>query len=444
MRRNAIDKLISWKQLELRTPFFLYGVRNCGKTYLAMDFAKSFFEGILYVNFEDLSFLKLRLEHGCRQLTEQQNQKSPLLFAEDFYSLLAECFDVPAEYLGNFLIVFDEVMASSPVYQVICSIWKQEWTLCLLLISSHGPELPANIAAALKQNIHHLTPLQFDEFLVAIGSEWYAEVIKGHYQTIKKVPTIVHNELMDLFLDYLHIGGMPAAVNDYLLFHSTDNIHEVHRNLDGILRCQIQMGYEKGQALKMLQILDVIPEQLAKENQKFQFRMIRKGVTLAMYHDAIQNLLRDSMILCCTKLNDSNSFKLFPADVGLLYSSRNTAALMKDTNENTGLNISAEVQGQAIELQKELLDSYVMQTLVSSGYQPVFWESASQAKIDFILQREEGAIPVEVKAGESSRSKSLSIYRSQCNIPYSIKISSRNFEFTNQIKYIPYYAVFCL
>lgn len=423
MKRNAIKALIKWKDQPLRTPLFLYGMKGCGKTYLALDFAKSFFEGSLYINLEQKTSLKMVLEAGCEKIMNSPDA------AEEFFLLLSEAFDVPAEFLAGFLIVFDEVMASEPIYRMLLQFSEEEWQFCLLAITSHTPVFSADYAemnrnGTARLQLLKLFPLQFDEYLQAIGSEWYAEVIKGHYQTNHKIPGIVHNELLELFEDYLKIGGMPAAVNEYQIFNSADNVAEIHKNLYGMLSYHIQSNYEESLALKMKQVIEVVPEQLAKENQKFQYKLIRKGATFALYQQAIQTLLQDSILICCSKTGEANSFKLFPPDVGMYYS----------------------MAGQELQngCKKELLDCYVMQALTARGYKPCFWESASQARIDFILQREEGMIPVEVKTSDNARSKSVSIYRNEFHIPYSIKISSRNFEFVNQIKYIPYYAIFCL
>lgn len=413
MKRNAIEKLISWKQGGYRKPLFLSGIRGCGKTYLAMDFAKSFFEGILYLNFE------------------QKNAKSEALLSglSKFHTLDAmtayiyRLFDVPPEYRRNFLVVLDEVCDEKVLWNFLLAVAEEPDDSCVLVISSRMP--------ALSGAINHITlyPLTFDEFLVAAGQEWYSEVIKGHFQTGHRIPGIVHEELVDRFDDYLCTGGMPAAVNEYLCFEATENLPELHQGYLGHVLYDIRKHHEEGEALKMRQVLEVLPAQLAKENQKFQYRLIRKGATGALYEDAISALCQEHFICLCRKQGKEAVFKIFPADIGFLYALSSRGIYDKTENRV---------------FRRQLLDCYVMQTLAACGYQAKFWESPSQARIDFLIDQNGCQIPIEVKTAENARSKSAGVYRAEHEIPYSIKISYHNFDFSDGVRTIPYYAIFCL
>lgn len=413
MKRNAIGKLIDWKQEKYRPLFFLSGVRGCGKTYLAMDFAKSFFEGILYLNFE------------------QKNIQSMALLAElgkihtlDALSLcICRLFDVPAEYLGNFLIVLDEVCGEDTLWNFLLSTSKEPVDFCAIVISSRMPALPEHSAWL------NLYPMTFDEFLSAIGQEWYSEVIRGHYQTGHRIPGIVHEELVDRFNDYLCTGGMPAAINEYLYFEATDNLPEVHKRYLGHVLYEIGRHSDEGEALKMRQVLEVLPAQLSKENQKFQYCQLRKGATNALYQNAIDHLRKAQWIHICRRQGKGEAFKIFPADIGFLYALTGNGILPKEKDRP---------------FHRLLLDCYVMQTFAACGYQPEFWESSSQARIDFLLEMDGIWIPAEVKTAENTRSKSIGVYRSTHEIPYSLKISYHNFDFSNGVRCVPYYAIFCL
>lgn len=415
MKRNAIEKLIDWKQKELRTPLFLSGIRGCGKTYLAFDFAKAFYEGGLYLNFEQKS-------PQSRQLLEELEAGALRTF-DDFSACICRLFDIPPEYLNNFLVILDEAYEAPALWSFLRSIAARPLTASLLIISSRMPALPDG------SSILKLYPLQFDEFLAAVGQEWYSEVIQGHFQTNHRIPGIVHDELLDRFEDYLCTGGIPAAVNEYLCFETTDNLPELHQAYLGHVLYDIYKHYEEGDALKMRQILNVIPMQLKKDNQKFQYRLLRRGATHALYRSAIQALCASGFITLCPREDRCDLFKVFPADVGLLYA--------LDGQESGSCR-----SGDA--LRRQSLDCYVMQTLTARGYQPEFWESPSQARIDFLIALDGCKIPVEIKTADNMRSKSVSVYRAGHEIPYSIRVSHSNFEFANQIRSIPYYALFCL
>jgi predicted AAA+ superfamily ATPase len=200
-------------------------------------------------------------------------------------------------------------------------------------------------------------------------------------------------------------------------------------------------------ALKMNQVFDSLIYQLMKENKKFQYKLIRKGTTHSMYRDAIRKLEDIKYIIKCNRIetkqlsdlsdetimndlieDNTTNFKLYMLDTGLLYS-----------------RIREEYRGSMEQFQnRALLENYVAQSLQAKQDPFVFWESDSMAKIDFIIFRNHTLIPIEIHESSNTRSKSLSILRQICDFPYAVKISSRNFEFSNQIKYVPYYAVFCL
>ncbi len=457
MKRKLIDELAAWRTAKHRKPLFLFGARGCGKTFLALEFARSFYEGALYLNFEQHSEKRNRFLHffeesfhwGLSGIAVDSNSSD--LNAADlnsgFTAFLSAVFEIPREYLPNFLVILDEVAAADGLLERFSSVWKEELPFSVMLLSSRA--LPKEIQTP-DYELHRLFPLQFDEFLCAVGSEWYAEVIQGHYQTKHKVPGIVHNELLEHFEDYLLTGGMPAAVNEYLASKSSDNVFEIHQSIFGKILLDISRYYEEGLALRMRQVLSVVPEQLAKPNPKFQYRMLRKGATSSMYEPAINRLTADSVLLSCHSLSDKASFRLFPADVGIYAGMEccvlgfgNTREASADTGQSVQYNVRNSIYFNS-SARKAALECYVIQALAARGYQPFFWTSGTHAKIDFVIKKEESDIPVEIKTEERSRSKSLGIYRQENEIAYSVKISSKNFDFTGFSKQIPYYAVFCL
>lgn len=409
MKRNAIHQLIEWKEEGSKYPFFMFGMRGCGKTWLALDFAKTFFEGAMYLCLENNDDKKKRAEQFCA------NE------AGHFIEFCSYVFEVPADLLGNFLIIFDEVEMSETVWKFIVNHLPAEMPFSVLFISGHGFKALAGMPS---RYLLHLYPLRFDEFLNAIGSAWYADIIQGHFQTGSKVPGIVHEELMELFEDYLATGGMPYAINEYLLTENTENLPEVHRIIYGRALNDIHTFYDESTALKMRQVLDVVPAQLKKANQKFQYRMIRRGATYALFQNAIENLQTDSLLLVCPKSEEANSFKLFPGDVGIY-----TTLLGTDPH---------------IEPEKTVLECYLMQNLTTNGYHPFFWESSSQAHVDFLIRQEAGVVPIDARSDNSSRNKSITIYRSEHATPYALRIGSKNFDYSGETRQIPYYAAFCI
>ncbi len=425
MKRNAINQLIEWKDSENHQPIWISGIKGVGKTFLALDFAKSFYEGNLYVNFETNAAIRSLVQKECISVEHDYN----------IIELLCLHFHIPNEYIGNLLFIFDEIGSCPEAVIMLCDLVRAGSNVPIIVIASETVEHEEDLFTELR-----MYPMEFDEYLIAEGNEWYTEVIKGHYQTSRKVPEIVHKELLNSFEDYLLVGGMPAAVNDFITMEGNQNISEVHQNIYRTLIERAMKQLNESDALKISQVFDVMTTQLMKENKKFQYRFIRKGATYALYKDAIAYLVDNSYLYKCTKNtydkaedeadNDTLQFKLFLPDVGIL----NTLIGMKEEFLFVDENLR----------QKTIIENYMMQSLTARGYTPNFWESNSLAKIDFLIKTSDGIVPIEAKINENSRGKSIGIFKSTHDTPYSIRVSSRNFEFTNHVKNIPYYAIFCL
>ena len=410
MKRNLIQRLAQWKEMPERRPFLLSGRKGAGKTYLACDFAKTFFGDSLYLNFETHPDMRNRLlEQKGHSLSQR----------------ICECFELPQALLHSIQIILDEITFCPELVDLLLSP-EQEKGGYYLMLTSYEQDLNQEFRMSSKIEKAVLSGLEFDEFLDALGNDWYIDVIRGHYTAGERIPDIVHRELLELFEDYLSIGGMPAAVNEYLRMESDVNVPEQHRLLTDSCYMEIGKRYPEKEALKMRQVYEVAAAQLLKENRKFQYKMIRKGATRTIYKDAIAALRENRYLLCCEKDGDPSQFKLYLPDVGMLHSLMPPMLWKRET------------------ARKALIENYVMDSLISRGYSPHFWESSSLAKIDFLIQKEGNTIPIEVRPGENTRTKSIEVYRKNHSFPYSVKISQRNYETGADVRYIPYYAVFCL
>lgn len=416
MKRNLIQNLMEWKDYKDRPPFLLTGRKGTGKTYLSYDFVKSFFDNYIYINFET--------SPGMRSLFSNMTERS----GAGVLQRLSTWFEIPEELLPSIPIIFDEITFCPELVELFLHLAAEMdfEGLCILLVTSYEDELPKAFCEAYSGFCRELRGLEFDEFLIASGNDWYIDVIRGHYTAGEKIPEIVHNELLTLFEEYLIVGGMPAAVNEYLNMGSTINIPEQHRLLQGGCYAEIARKYPDGEALKMRQVYEIAADQLLKENRKFQYRMLRKGATSKLYEPAIDALTRNGYLNLCPKEEGEGQFKLYFPDAGMLHSQKPD-------------NIWEEENAR-----KALLENYVLNALENAGYDPTFWESASSAKVDFLIRKDGAVIPIEVRPGDHTRTKSLDVYKKQYECPYAIRISSRNFEKRENIISIPYYAVFCL
>lgn len=437
MKRKLINNLFDWNKSSQKKPILLTGGRGVGKSYLANDFAKSFYTESVYINFEREPYLN-------NLIFENNEQTIDVWLIERFHI---------NETSNAILVILDEISFCKRILDLIDMLTKAKSEYHIIAISSSwGTDYQ------LDQLFWHmqLHPLDFEEFLIASGNEWYIAVIKEHYISNKKIPDIVHEELLVLFNLYIDTGGMPLVVNEYINSESIYNISDGHRLLINSYLAEVnQRNIDGGEALKVNQIFSTIEKQLVKDNRKFQYTLIRKGATWAIYSEALQYLKDTYYGLFCYKLegetlnqfsdlnstqnnyklfynSDSDeskqSYKLYMMDVGLLNSIiKQQYCYITET------------------IERGIIENYVAQTLSAKGYPLYFWESNSQAKIDFIIKKEDFVIPIEVKCNNNTRSKNVSVFKSKCNkVMDSIKISTRNFDYSSNVKYVPIYAVFCI
>jgi len=408
MKRNLITILQNWMEQEERKPFYMTGMKGVGKTYLACEFSKSFFDSYLYLSFE----------HN-KELASYFNA----LPEDKILSELANYFELPEEMIFNIPFVFDEIYHCQEFVEKITHLVQNKRNLHWIFLSSYDV-----LSASTKENFtcHTLFPLQFDEFLTAIGKDWYVEVITAHYKNRKKLPDIVHYELLSTFDEYLWIGGMPDVMNEYLEMESTVNVMERQHIQKQMLLYGMVHNAEEKTSYKCNQVYSTIDEQLMKTNQKFQFNLIRKGITYQMYKDAIEFLVKHHMLYrldCLGK--DEQQFKLFYPDFSLNYSARN--------NELTSVERQIRLQ------------NYVIQTLKEKKMNCMFWEAKSQASIDIVLHNEDDNTftPIEIKKDGKSKTKSLISFSSQYDVRNIVRISGSNFVENDENINLPTYSVFC-
>ncbi len=408
MKRNLISTLQNWMEGTERVPFYMTGMKGVGKTYLACDFAGAFFDSYLYLSFEHNKELASYFDH---------------LSTEDIFPALAAYFELPEEMLFSIPFVFDEVYQCPNFILRLLALIKGQKQLYWIFLSSYD-----FLEEEQKQQLccHTLFPMQFDEFLTAIGKDWYVEIITAHYQNRKKLPDIVHHELLSTFDEYLWLGGMPDVLNEYLNMESTVNVMERQQIQKQMLLFGMEQTTEEKLGYKCRQVYSTIDEQLNKDNQKFQFSLIRKGITYQMYKNAIDFLVRQNMLYridCMGK--EEQQFKLFYPDFSLNYSARN--------NELTAVERHVRLQ------------NYVYQTFVQKQLPCRFWEAKSQASIDFILQdKTSGAYtPIEIKKEGKSKTKSMQSFASQFEVKNIVRISTSNFVENDENVNLPLYSVVC-
>lgn len=433
MKRQFEEKLMEWKNNGMKKPLMVIGARQIGKTYTIEKFINENFEEHLMFNVEKEEAVKNIFEKSIddeevvRELELYINKKIDLDKTIIFFDEVQE-----SERLITSLKYFCE---SSKPYKIICA-----GSLLGVKLKRFNSSFPVG-----KVEIKYMYPLNFEEFLIAVGKEMLRDKIVECYKTMSPMPKFAHDEAIRLYHEYLCVGGMPEAINNFV--NNELDILKFNQNILSDIKIAYMADMNKylenkNESVKIETVYNSIPEQLAKENKNFQYTVLEENARGRKYKSAIEWLIASKLVLMANKISkvqdpmkyfiDKNTFKLYLSDVGLL------------------TNIS-EIKLNQIILDEDyifkgvLTENYIAQEFASKEISLYYWESDGNAEVDFLLStNDEGIIPIEVKSGINNKSKSLNVYIEQNKPKYAIRFSTRNFGFENNIKSIPLYAVFCV
>ena len=430
MQRKAMQELIKWKNKENRKPLLLYGARQVGKTYLIKEFGKEYFKNTIYVNFESNKMVSDMINDNIEPVNIIKNLE------------LAFNQKIDRE---NTLIIFDEIQNNPRALtslKYFCEDASEYYiigagSLLGVHIKRDNYSFPVG-----KVDILTIYPLSFDEFLFNTGNNLLLEEIEKCFKSDKPISESLHKKAMDLYKDYLIVGGMPEVVANYIETDSLINAVDVQYLILTSYQNDVTKYTGSSEANKILATFNSIPNQLAKDNKKFQYKIIQNGGTSTIFGNSINWLENAGIALKCVKTKigvpikayeEMESFKLYMNDVGLLTDLSNFPPFF--IKSIGALNETSFGM---------LTENYVASQFKYNGLNLNYWQS-NTSEIAFILQSEKGLIiPVEVKTGTNTKSKSLNNYVKEYNPKYSIRVSAKNFGFKNNIKSVPLYAVFCL
>lgn len=430
MKRKFYNTLLEWKNNAVMTPLMVVGARQIGKTYIIEKFCKNEFEDYVYINLMEKKKIKsifdeeIDFEEKIRKIELELNRK---IFPEKTVIFIDEIQESEAAVTS--LKFFCE---SSLPYKVVCA-----GSLLGVKINRFHSSFPVG-----KVIIEYMYPMDFEEFLIALGKEMWVDEIKRCYEDCTEIS--IHEKLLNLYRVYLCIGGMPAAIQNYI--DSGEEILLWRKNIvrDIITSYLADMNKytkSKSEAIKNEKVYNTIPKVLAKENQKFKYSEIETGAKKREYESSIDWLVSSRMIYSCSLVNkpevplkayeQSDYFKLYLSDVGMLTS------LLEINFQDILLNNSFIFKGA-------IAENFVAQTFRANEISLYYWRSKNTAEIDFLLYNDDGIIPVEVKASDNTKSKSLNYYMEVYKPKYGIRLSTKNFGFENSIKSIPIYATFLI
>lgn len=431
MYRKVMSFLEAWKENEHRKPLILQGARQVGKTYSILEFGRQSYENVAYFNFETNQKLHATFEENI-----SPDYLIPILSHIAGQTIVKE----------KTLIIFDEVQLceraltslkyfceDAPDYHIIAA-----GSLLGVAVNRAKFSFPVG-----KVDMKTLYPMDMEEFMLAMGENDLVEQIKKCFETDSPMPAALHDAAMQLYRQYLVVGGMPECVmqfaqtKDYILIrHTQDTI------LAGYLNDMSK--YNNLNEIKKTRLAyDNITVQLSKKNTRFQYKLLKKGGRASEFENAIEWLCLSGIVSRVYKAEqikkplenyrDIDAFKIYVSDLGLLCAKKGLAA-------NDILYMVEELN----DFKGGMAENYVNVQLSINGYNACYWESGRGAEIDFVIQREGRLIPIEVKSADNTRAKSLKVYMESYKPAYAIKLSAKNFAFEDNKKMVPLYAAFCI
>jgi len=432
MKRKVTERLFSWKNKSSgRMPLLVYGARQVGKTHIVREFGKTYYKNVAYFNLETnqtiSSYFSDNIE-PARILRFLETESKERI--------------VP----GDTLIIFDEIQSCA---RALTSLKYFNETAAEYHIIGAGSLLGLAINREKHSfpvgNVDSLTlfPLDFEEYLWALNEEMLCEEIKRSFISNEALPRALHEKALELYRQYLIIGGMPKAILEFIETKSLLTVPDVQNKIINDYIADMAKYATNAQSVKIRAAYNSIPVQLAKDNKKFRYKLAQKGGTATIFGEAIEWLEFAGVVLKCERLEhgympisvyrDLSSFKLYMNDVGILTMKSGIsqqAVLSAGVIENTFLGAVTE--------------NYVAQAISNNRHALCYWTNEGTAELDFILQKGDDIIAVEVKTGTRTKSKSLNMFVRKYKPAYSIRISSKNFGFENNIQSVPLYAVFCI
>ena len=426
MYRIAIEKLYKWKNSKRRKPLIIEGARQVGKTWLMKEFGKQAYADTVYINFDSNSRMA--------DLFSADLDTDRLIMGLELYAGRK----ISPE---NTLLIFDEVQEvpralaslkyfyeNAPQYHIVCAG-------SLLGIALHqGTSFPVGKVDFLK-----LYPLSFSEFLMATGNERFAELLKKQdYEMI----TSFKQTYIDALKHYYFVGGMPEAVQSFAESKDFNEVRAIQKRILAAYEQDFSKHAPNEIVPKIRMLWNSIPSQLARENKKFIYGLVREGGRAREYETAIMWLSDCGLVHKVSRVNaagiplkayeDLKAFKLFIVDVGLL-------------GCMTGLRQRTLLDGDDlfVEFKGALTEQYVCQQLKTIEDLGIYYytNDRGSCEIDFVVDTGEQIVPIEVKAETNLRAKSLKTYRERFEPELSVRTSMADYKKEDWLLNLPLYAI---
>ncbi|MBR4162885.1 MAG: ATP-binding protein [Solobacterium sp.] len=430
LKRKIMDQLIKWKESKEKKCLLLYGARQVGKTYIVDQFAKDHYDSYISIDFRKYPSLKSIFE-GDLDVDTLISKISLFLPQSRF---------IP----NNTLLLLDEIQDCPPA-RTSLKYWAQDdrfdviATGSQLGVSMHGNAVPAGYET--KMMMHSL---DFEEFLWAMGiPESSISMIYSYFISGEKIPEEINEKMFSYLRQYMVIGGMPDVINQFLKTNNYAVADELQNQLNMEYRDDIAKYADSSIRMKAIACYDSIPQQLLKDNHKFQYKMVKKGTTSSYYEKSFEWLEKAGLLTRCYNVEipefplsgykKSDQFTVYLNDIGLLsafYGFQNKAPLLQNT-------LVGNVKGA-------LYENLIADILLKKNHPLYYYANEKRTvQIEFLLEENSHVVPMEVKA-KNRATPSLNKLLLSDHIPYGYKMISGNTGFEGKKKTLPLYMAMFL
>lgn len=431
MFRKITNYLLEWKESPYRKPLILQGARQVGKTYALLEFGKYQYENVAYFNFETNPSLIKTFDESI-----EPSYLVPLLSRIAGQTIVTE----------KTLVIFDEVQLceraltslkyfceTAPGYHVIAC-----GSLLGVAVNRQQFSFPVG-----KVDMKTLYPMDMEEFLLACGEDELVAKIKDCFANDAPMPSVQHETALNYYRQYLVVGGMPDCVSKFVETRDYILVRHIQETILAAYLNDMSKYNKENEIKKTRLVYDNITVQLSKKNTRFQYKLVKKGGRASEFENAIEWLVLSGIVTRVYRVEqikkplenyrDIDAFKTYVSDVGLLCAKKEIAPedILYPTHDLD-------------DFKGGMTENYVCTQLIANGYSNYYWMSDKGYEIDFIIQCNGVIIPIEVKAGDHTKAKSLSAYMKTQQEEYAIKVSTKNFGYEHCVKAVPLYAISCV
>ena len=420
MERKIDEFLQKWKNDIIRKPLILYGAKQVGKTYSVLQFGKKNYKNIVYFNTEN--------NKGLLEVFQKERSVDKIILKLSLLSgetILKE----------DTLIILDNV-TENDIAKGLKVFGSEHSKYHIIAITSKKEKLSDFKGEELQ--FRSMTGMDFEEYLWAREEKSLAEIIKESFE--KRKTCSFHKVALDLFQEYLVTGGFPEVTAASLRGCNAYELDAVKQKILDVYKKEVALNTNLIDIPRGLEVIDSIPEQLKKENKKFQYGLIGPGKRAKEYESTINYLVNNQIVYRSYKVStikspissckEPDSFKIYACDDGLLYTMLHLNKKAFYTDEN---------------LKEVIYENHIAKTLVEGGYTLYYYQSEGKAEVNFVVQNRMGQIiPIELTTKTNSKAKSLSVFMKKFTVQQAYRITENNFSTKKDVRYIPIYATFCL